>query len=637
MPIAAYGTWPSPLTSAVLARGHVRYGFTTLVGTRLYWSELRSADQGRNVVVELGSDGTSRDVLPAPCSARTRVHEYGGKSYLVADNKLWFVNQNDQQIYVCELRDPAGTLRRLTSSAELRFAELTLDAKRARLLAIAEQHEPGSNAHASVQNCIVAVALQDGAVHKLATGRDFYAGIALAPDASQLAYLAWNHPHMPWDAAELHLAQLQADGSLHADKYIAGNAEASALQPTWSPTGQLYYTVEVDGAWRLARIEHGKQQVLAASGGELGTPLWQLGTRLWDFVDEHTIVGVSVRDGVSQLLTLDVREGDNAEWELLSSAYPFIGQLSAAAGQCVFSVGWAGSGSELVRIDLAHGACGRVRSAHADLLEHVDTATAEAIDFPTSHGEVAHGFFYAPKNQLYTGPAGTLPPLIVLVHGGPTAGAAASWNASVQYFTTRGFAVLDVNYRGSSGYGRVYRDRLRGEWGVLDVDDCVAGAEYLARAGHARVDRERMFIRGGSAGGYTVLQALANHKVFAAGSCHYGISDIEALTRDTHKFESHYDRFLIGPYPERRDLFVARSPIHYVQRIKQPVIFFQGLDDRVVPADQTERMAETLLQHGIQAEYHAYAGEAHGFRKAETIEHVLETELLFFQRIMSRV
>jgi dipeptidyl aminopeptidase/acylaminoacyl peptidase len=257
------------------------------------------------------------------------------------------------------------------------------------------------------------------------------------------------------------------------------------------------------------------------------------------------------------------------------------------------------------------------------------------VTFATSFGERAHGFYYAPTNQLYSAPTGTTPPLVVLVHGGPTAGAAASWNASVQFFTTRGFAVLDVNYRGSSGFGRAYRDRLRGQWGVLDVDDCVAGARFLAEQG--RVDAERLFIRGGSAGGYTVLQALANHKVFAAGSCHYGVSDIEALTRDTHKFESHYDRFLIGPYPERRDLFVARSPIHYVEKIKQPVIFFQGLDDRVVPADQTERMAKTLREHGVQAEYHAYAGEAHGFRKAETIEHMLETELAFFHLIMSRL
>ena len=632
MPIAAPGSWPSPLASAVLARGHVRYGFTTLTadGT-LFWSELRSADQGRTVVVELAPDGAARDVLPAPFSARTRVHEYGGKSFLVAEQKLWFVNQSDQQIYEIALSVPDAAPRQLTHTSELRFAELTYDTRKQRILAIAERHDPEDHSHAAVQNFIVEISLETGAVARLIEGHDFFAGLALSPDGLQLAYLAWDHPHMPWDAAELHLAQLDSQTS---SRHIAGDPEASALQPTWSPDGQLYFTLEVNGVWTLTRLREGAVETLAADSGEIGEPLWQLGARLWDFVDANTIVGVSIRDGFTKLVRMDLSAA-TPSWQLVSDEYPYIGQLSAAAGQVVFTLGWAGSGSEIVRLDLATGKRTQLRCAHAGLLEDEDTSQAEAVTFATSHGEHAHGFFYAPRNQLYSAPAGSAPPLVVLVHGGPTAGAAASWNASVQFFTTRGFAVLDVNYRGSSGFGRAYRDRLRGEWGVLDVDDCVAGARFLAEQG--RVDPQRMFIRGGSAGGYTVLQALANHRVFAAGSCHYGISDLEALTRDTHKFESHYDRFLIGPYPERRDLFIARSPIHYVDKIQKPVIFFQGLDDRVVPADQTERMARTLLEHGIQAEYHAYAGEAHGFRKAETIEHVLETELAFFLLIMSRV
>lgn len=633
MPTAAYGSWSSPLSSATLARGSVRYGFTTLTpdGT-LYWSELRSSDQGRTVVVELTRDGAARDVLPAPFSARTRVHEYGGKSYLVADHTLWFVNQSDQQIYARDLRAADATPEPLTRAPELRFAELTYDKRHARLLAVVEHHDPADSSHAAVRNRIVAIALDTGAVTSLIEGRDFYTSLALSTDGMQLAYLAWDHPHMPWDAAELLLVQLDSAGAAQRSVHVVGDARASALQPTWSPDGQLYFAHELNGAWTLARFHAGAVQTLAASGGELGTPLWQLGVRQWDFVDEHNIVGVSFNQGVAQLMRLSVPGG---QWQLISAHYPFIGQLSAAAGQVVFTVGWAGAGTEIVRLDWKRGSFTSLRCAHSDLLEEADTSQPESITFATSGGEQAHGFFYAPKNQLYAAQSGSAPPLVVLVHGGPTAGASATWNATVQFFTTRGFAVLDVNYRGSSGFGRAYRDRLRGEWGIIDVDDCVAGARSLAEQG--RVDPLRMFIRGGSAGGYTVLQALAHHRVFAAGSCHYGISDLEALTRDTHKFESHYDRFLIGPYPERRDLFVARSPIHYVDKIKQPVIFFQGLDDRVVPADQTERMAKTLLEHGVQAEYHAYAGEGHGFRKAETIEHVLETELAFFHMMMSRV
>jgi dipeptidyl aminopeptidase/acylaminoacyl peptidase len=319
----------------------------------------------------------------------------------------------------------------------------------------------------------------------------------------------------------------------------------------------------------------------------------------------------------------------------ISHELPHVGQIAVHPTRpemaCV--LGWAGGGTELVRLNLQSGKHATERNAFEGWLDAADTALPETVVFPTSHDEQAHGFFYAPNSQHFSAPQGTQPPLIVMVHGGPTAGAVPVWRPDVQFWTTRGFAVLDVNYRGSTGYGRTYRDRLRGQWGVLDVDDCVQGAQFLADQG--RVDARKLFIRGGSAGGYTVLQALANHRVFAGGSCHYGVSDLEALVRDTHKFESHYDRFLIGPYPERRDLFLERSPIYAVDRIRTPVVFFQGLDDKVVPADQTERMAQTLREQGVDAEFHGYAGEQHGFRQAATIQHVLTTELAFLQRLLT--
>ncbi|HTU62511.1 MAG TPA: hypothetical protein VMF89_28820, partial [Polyangiales bacterium] len=325
MPIAAYGSWPSPLASAVLARGHVRYGFTTLTadGT-LYWSELRSADQGRTVVVERRPDGTARDVLPAPFSARTRVHEYGGKSFLIAESKLWFVNQTDQQVYELELSVPQPVPRQLTHTSELRFAELTYDASRSRILAIAERHDPDDHSHGSVQNFIVAISLETGAVTRVIEGRDFFAGLALSPDGSQLAYLAWNHPHMPWDAAELHLAQLD---SQNGSRHIAGDPRASALQPTWSPDGELYFTLEVNGVWTLTRSRAGALHTLAADSGEIGEPLWQLGAQLWAFADANTIVGVSIRTGFTQLMRMDLTAA-TPSWQLISAEYPYIGQLS---------------------------------------------------------------------------------------------------------------------------------------------------------------------------------------------------------------------------------------------------------------------------------------------------------------------
>ncbi|MEY4581238.1 MAG: hypothetical protein RL701_5941, partial [Pseudomonadota bacterium] len=631
MPIAAYGTWLSPLPAELLARGSVRYGFTLWTPEHgLLWSEQRSAEQGRVVIVQLRENGECVDLLPAPYSARTRVHEYGGRSFCAAGELLWFVNQSDQQIYV---RQPDGAIRQLTAVADTRFAEPVHDARRARLLAIAERHEPSG----AVVNYIASIDLTSGAVAALASGHDFFASPALCPNGDELAYLVWDHPHMPWDAAELHWAHLTVAGSVARSEHVAGGPGQSALQPTWSPDAQLYFALEVDDTWALQRAAAGRSaptqplaaEPVAAVSGEVGAPLWQLGTQLWGFVAADTILAVAFEQGRSRLVHVDIASGQS---RVLSDEFPYIGQLTLAANTCYLSIGWTGSASEIVRFTPATTESTCIRSAHAGLLADADCAQPEAVSFPTSHDESAHGFFYAPKNQHFAAPANTQPPLIVLVHGGPTAGTAATFNPTIQYFTTRGFAVLDVNYRGSTGYGRAYRDRLRGTWGLLDVDDCVAGARYLAESG--RVDPAKLVIRGGSAGGYTVLQALANHDVFALGSCHYGVSDLEALTRDTHKFESHYDRFLIGPYPERRDLFVARSPIHYVEKIRRPVIFFQGLEDRVVPADQTERMANVLREHGIETEYHAYAGEQHGFRKADTIEHVLHSELAFLQRVL---
>ncbi|MET0385685.1 MAG: S9 family peptidase [Polyangiales bacterium] len=626
MDIAPYGTWQSPLAPSVLARGHVRISCVVVAPDgSLVWSELRSAEQGRTTLIHSTPDGRQTELLPPPYSARTRVHEYGGRSFVVADTRLWFVNQSDQQLHV---RNTDGTIAKLTAAADTRFAEPIHDAPRERLIAIAERHA----ADGKVDNFIASIELASGRVSTLVAGHDFYASPALSPDGASLAYLAWNHPHMPWDAAELHRASLAADGSVADHSHVAGSPTGSAQQPTWSPAGELYFALELDDTWALHRVRDGAPQQVAAVSGELGAPLWQLGTQLWAFVQPQVIVGVAFAQGVSRLVEIDVGTGQS---RVLSDAFAYVGQVAASqpCDYVAISLGWTGSGSELLRYELTSGRVTPIKRTHEGLLSEADTSLPEAVAFTTSHGDVAHGFYYAPKNSRVSAPAGSLPPLIVVVHGGPTAGAAAVFSPTVQFFTTRGFAVLDVNYRGSSGYGRSYRERLRGQWGLLDVDDCVAGARYLADS--RRVDPARLVIRGGSAGGYTVLQALANHPVFAAGSCHYGVSDLEVLSRDTHKFESHYDRFLVGPYPERRDLFVARSPIHYVERIDQPVIFFQGLDDKVVPANQTERMANTLRERGVTTEYHAYAGEQHGFRKAETIEHVLETELAFLRRVLA--
>lgn len=623
-----YGFWPSPLPAERLATGGVRVGFPSFAPDgSLYFIEQRAAEGGRCVLLQRTAAGVLREALPSSFSVRTRVHEYGGLAYRVLPDAIVFVNQADQQLWIQrEGRAPSP----LTAAPDVRFAEPIHDPQRARVIAVAERHVPEQ----PVENQLVAVSLVDGSLRVLAQGRDFYAAPALSPDGARLAFLAWDHPYMPWDAAELQLAQLGAAGEISQLEHVGGSAEASAFQPTWSPAGVLHVALERGGHWRLHRYAAGSLDCVSEDdqAGELGAPLWQLGTRLFEFEEGGRVIGAVFERGLSRLVRIDAELGVRPLSDELALAH--VGQLALSHGELVCVVGWAGGGSELVRIDLESLQCESVSSAYAGWLDPADSSQPEAFSFPTSHAETAHGFFYPPKNSRVQAPAGSLPPLIVLVHGGPTACTAPVWKPEVQFWTTRGFAVFDVNYRGSSGYGRAYRDRLRGEWGVLDVDDCVYGARRLAEEG--RVDGNALFIRGGSAGGYTVLQALVNHDVFAAGSCHYGISDLEALARDTHKFESHYEDFLIGPYPARRDLFLARSPIYSVDRIRKPVVFFQGLEDKVVPASQTERMALRLRERGVPAAYHAYAGEQHGFRRAETIRHVLETELGFFQTLLAQ-
>lgn len=623
MLIAPYGTWESPLTSEVLARGHLRYGSLAFdEGGALYATELRSAEQGRTAIVRIRADGTREDLLPAPFSARSRVHEYGGGAVLVDRNGLYFVSQADQQLYHMP---PGAQPRALTHATGTRFAEPTADPTRSRLIAVAERH----GTEREPENFIARIDLASGAVEPLIRGRSFYASLALSPDGGALAFLCWDHPHMPWDAAELWVAQLSAAGEVSQLSRVAGDARASAMQPTYAPDGTLYFALEHEGYWNLHRVGASGVERVTSLRAELGAPLWSLGTQHWGFIDATTVAAIFFEQGRARLSRIDVRTG---EVRFIADDLPYLGQLAVHGRDVAVATGWSGSGSSIVRVSVDDGSHTKLADAHAGLLEPADVSQAEPVAFPTSRGDTAYGFFYAPRNARVSAAAGTLPPLIVVVHGGPTASTSTAFSPTVQFFTTRGFAILDVNYRGSSGYGRVYRDRLRGEWGVVDVDDCLAGARYLAEQG--RVDGKRLLIRGGSAGGYTVLRALEGDSVFAAGACHYGISDLEALTRDTHKFESHYDRCLIGPYPERRDVFVERSPIHHVDRITRPVVFFQGLDDKVVPADQTERMANALRARGVKAEYYGYEGEQHGFRKAETIRHVLETELEFFRSIL---
>jgi dipeptidyl aminopeptidase/acylaminoacyl peptidase len=618
-----YGSWTSPITAAQIASGAMGLGEVQLQGETIYWLEMRPTEGGRSVVVERLPDGSLEDRLPQGFNARTRVHEYGGGSYLVAEGTLFFANFADQRLY----RAAAGDAPRpLTPPSDLRFADLVWDPHRRRIICVREDHR----AAGAPQNAIVSLdAERGGAGDVLASGRDFYAAPRLRPDGTSLAWIEWNHPSMPWDAAELWVADVRGDGSLAEAVRVAGGRDASAIQPCWSPDGVLHFVSDRNDWWNLYRLRHGRVEALTDLPAEFAAPPWVFGLQHYAFASAGRILCAFTRRGTWSLATLDVETRRLTPIEL---EYTEVGSVQCDLRQAIFLAGSPTEPLAVVRMSLESGRREVLRRSMTLAIQPEYLSEPEPIEFPTSGGRRAHALFYLPRNPLFTAPDGEKPPLVVMAHGGPTSAASTALRLNIQYYTSRGIAVLDVNYGGSTGYGRSYREQLYGQWGVVDVDDCCAGATFLAAQG--RVDGSRLAIRGGSAGGFTTLACLTFRTVFAAGASHYGVSDCEVLAQDTHKFEARYLDTLIGPYPGRRDLYLARSPIHHLEGLTRPVIFFQGLEDKVVPPNQAVRMFEALRKRAIATAYVPFEGEQHGFRKAENIRRALELELYFFGRIL---
>jgi dipeptidyl aminopeptidase/acylaminoacyl peptidase len=627
--IAPYGSWASPIDARRIAEGTITLREPRLEGGFIYWLEHRPMEGGRYVVVRRGPDGHVTDLTAEGFNARSRVHEYGGGSYLPCGEALLFVNFADQRVYRV---GAAGQPEPLGTPQDVRYADFVCDARRRRMIAIREDHRGGGEP----ANAIAALGCADGRDEQvLVAGGDFYAFPRVSPDGAHLAWLTWNHPHMPWDASELWVAPLRDDGSLGQAARVAGGAEESILQPEWSPEPdepEIYFISDRTGWWNLYRLRDGAAEALAPMEAELARPPWMLAQSSYAFLSAGRILCAYCRGGLDHLAVLDAGSGRLKE---IQTPYTMIRGVRAAEGRAVFIGGAPSRPSAVVLLEAATGDVQEIRRDSELEIDEGYISLPEPIEFPTTGGRTAHGLFYAPANRDYAGPAdagaGGKPPLVVMVHGGPTSATAASLRLGIQYYTSRGIAVLDVNYGGSTGYGRAYRRRLYGQWGVVDVDDCCRGALHLAEAG--KVDRARLAITGGSAGGYTVLSCLAFRSVFAAGASHFGVSDCEALARETHKFESRYLDTLIGPYPQRRDLYLQRSPIHHVDGLNCPVVFFQGLEDRIVPPDQARRMAEALRAKGLPVALLEFAGEQHGFRRAESIRRALEGELYFFSRI----
>jgi dipeptidyl aminopeptidase/acylaminoacyl peptidase len=626
---APYGSWKSPITSDLIVKESIGLGQVKMDQDDIYWIEMRPSEGGRQVIVRYSPDGVKADVTPTGFNARTRVHEYGGGDYLVHEGVVYFSNFTDQQLYRQAQNSAPQLLTRQDGNGDvtdLRYADAVFDSKRGRLICVREDHRQKNR---EATNELVAISSDNGEAKVIVSGNDFYSSPRISPDGARLAWLTWNHPNMPWDGCELWVGEIAADGTIANPQRLAGALDESIWQPEWSPDGSLYFVSDRSGWWNLYRSnEEGAPECVCQMEAEFGAAQWIFGLSTYAFESAERIVCAYSERAIWHLGIIETRTG---RLERIDTPYTEISYVCASPGHAVFRAGSPREPFALLDFDLSTQTAKVLQRQSRIQVDPGYYSEAQAIEFPTEDGLTAHGFFYPPCNRDFAAPENERPPLLVKSHGGPTSATIAVLVPGIQYWTSRGIAVLDVNYGGSTGYGRAYRERLNGKWGIVDVDDCVNGAKFLAQTG--KVDGNRSMIDGGSAGGYTTLCALTFRDYFKAGASHYGVSDLEALDEDTHKFESRYSNSLIGPYPERKDLYIERSPIHFANQLSVPVIFFQGLEDKVVPPNQAEKMVEVLREKNIPVAYVAFEGEQHGFRRAENIKRSLDGELYFYSRV----
>jgi dipeptidyl aminopeptidase/acylaminoacyl peptidase len=635
---APYGSWSSPITSDLIVAGSISLVDVLLDGADVYWIEGRPQESGRYVIVRSGPDGTFIDQNPPPFYARTRVHEYGGGSATVSAGTIYFSHFRDQRLYRLSPGSAPDPLTPAPPNGDpehgLRYADGQLDAARKLWIGIREDHlDPSPKI---VTNTVVAVdAVHGGHGTVLVSGNDFYSSPRLSPDGRQLAWLAWNHPNMPWTGTELWVAEFEGTAVKNARK-VAGGVKESVFQPEWSPDGRLYFVSDRSGWWNLHRLEaNGVSTNICPKNAEFGQAQWIFGMSTYAFLSASEIVCSYSESGQGKLARLTVGTKQLTPWDF---PYTEFSAIRAGGGKVAFRGGSPTTPASVVVLDPQTGATTTLQTATkvADDPELCKYFTVpRPVEFPTTGGKTAFGLYYPPKNPDFAPIPSEKPPLVVKCHGGPTSAASSTLDLRIQFWTSRGIAVIDVNYGGSTGYGREYRDRLNDNWGVVDVDDCVAAAEFLAARGLA--DADRSVITGGSAGGYTTLACLTFRKHFCAGGSHYGVSDLAALAEDTHKFESRYLDSLLGPYPAAKVVYDARSPVRHADQLNVPVAFFQGTEDRIVPPNQTELMVDALRQKGVAVEYLLFDGEQHGFRQAENIKRALDAELYFYATLAFKV
>lgn len=624
---APLGSWKSPITSALLTSSGIGFSELHFSNGNVYWLESRPDEGGRVAIIRCSPNGSPTDVIPPGFNARTRAHEYGGGAYFLHNDTIFFSNFKDQRLYRQEF---SGTPLPITpeppSPGSLRYADGRVTPDGRIIICVRERHEEGREAI----NELVAMPIDGSSQPRvILSGYDFYSFPRISPDGKRLAWTCWRHPQMPWDGTELWVGDLSPDGWVSNAQRLADSSTESIFQPEWAADGSLYFISDRTGWWNLYAERSGKIVPIFEIDAEIGVPQWLFGYSRYTFLSDNRIACVIDKNGFGHVVVLDTRSNKR---DTLLLPYSVFGSIRSDGADTLFFAAASGSkAAEVAALDLRNSKT-RVRKRSLEVtIDPGYLSEPEPIEFPTSNGLTAFALFYAPKNKNFDTPAGERPPLLVISHGGPTSATTSALRLAVQYWTSRGFAVVDVNYGGSTGYGRAYRERLKGQWGVVDVEDCINAARYLEKRGD--VDGKRMAIRGGSAGGYTTLCALVFHDVFAAGASYYGVADLETLAQDTHKFESRYEDSMVGPYPQTAELYKQRSPVHFADRLSCPVILLQGLEDKVVPPSQAEIMIAALRAKRLPFAYVAFPTEGHGFREAANIQRSIEAELYFYSRI----
>jgi len=623
-----FGAWESPISAREIAAGGTSLQALSASGDSVYLIESRPSEMGRQVLLRLPSRGDFSECTPSNFNTRTRVHEYGGGDYWVHEGVIFAVSFSDQRVYRIddEESEPVAITPRSEIANSLRYANGTVSSDGSTIYCVQENHLDPEH----ILNQIVCFP-SDGSIDPrvIFSGTDFVSSPKISPDGLTLTWLSWDHPNMPWDGTQLHMAQINSDGGLSNRKLIAGGSEESITQPTWSPDGVLHFISDRSGWWNLYFFENEEITRLVELDADFAGPDWQFGFSSYDFMADSSVI-CTYKDRDRDILIKVGRE--DSVPEKIQNDYSSISDVSVLNDVIYFIGSSPVVPAELVSISLAENTINTLRQSREATIDASFISEAEFIEFDTTESAKSFALFYPPKHAHSQGAPDEKPPLLVMSHGGPTSATSTSYNLAIQYWTSRGIAVVDVNYRGSSGFGRAYRNALRNQWGVFDTADCIAAARFLEQRGD--VDGSRMAIRGGSAGGYTTLCALTFHDVFQAGASYYGVADAEILATETHKFESRYLDQLMGPYPAARDVYVSRSPIHYANQIRAAVIVFQGLEDQIVPPAQAELMVDGLVQNKLPHVYMTFRGEQHGFRQAANIIKTLESELSFYGQIL---